>query len=87
MVINKNNGNIIIEEIPVKEKQLKDIKTLKIYKVIVKDLKEKTQLEGNLKVMQINNNIKYRFTHNTFNKKLVNYIIQELKKYKYINIK
>lgn len=84
MVINKNNGNIIIEEIPVKEKQLKDIKTLKIYKVIVKDLKEKTQLEGNLKVMQINNNIKYRFTHNTFNNKLVEYIVQELKKYKYI---
>ena len=87
MVINKNNGKILIEEYKDCSGFIKSIKTIKSYNITVLDLTGSEKLKGKLIVQQLENRKKYKFTHNSNNKELVNYIMQELKKHKYINIK
>ena len=87
MVINKNNGKILIEEYKDCSGFIKNIKTIKSYNITVLDLAGSEKLKGKLVVQQLENRKKYKFTHNSNNKELVNYIMQELKKHKYINIK
>ena len=87
MVINKNNGKILIEEYKDCSGFIKSIKTIKSYNITVLDLAGSEKLKGKLVVQQLENRKKYKFTHNSNNKELVNYIMQELKKHKYINIK
>ena len=87
MIINKNNGKILIEEYKDCNGFIKSIKTIKSYNITVLDLAGSEKLKGKLVVQQLENRKKYKFTHNSNNKKLVNYIMQELKKHKYINIK
>lgn len=86
MEIIKNNGKIIIEEY--KEVQgFISTKILKSYYITVLDLAGIEKLKGRLIVQQLEARKNYRFTHNSNNKPLVNYIINELKKHKYIEIK
>lgn len=86
MEIIKNNGKIIIEEY--KEIQgFISTKILKSYYITVLDLAGKEKLKGRLIVRQLETRKNYRFTHNSNNKQLVNYIVNELKKHKYIQIK
>ena len=87
MIINKNNGKILIEEYKDCSGFIKSIKTIKSYNITVLDLAGSEKLKGKLIVQQLENRKNYRFTHNSNNKELVNYIMQELKKHKYINIK
>ena len=87
MVINKNNGKILIEEYNERSGFITSIKTIKAYNITVLDLKGVEKLKGKLIVQQLENRKNYKFTHNSNNKELVNYIVQELKKHKYINIK
>lgn len=87
MVINKNNGKILIEEYNERSGFITSIKTIKAYNITVLDLAGSERLKGKLIVQQLENRKNYKFTHNSNNKKLVNYIVQELKKHKYINIK
>ena len=87
MVINKNNGKILIEEYNERSGSRTSIKTIKAYNITVLDLAGSERLKGKLIVQQLENRKNYKFTHNSNNKKLVNYIVQELKKHKYINIK
>ena len=87
MIINKNNGKILIEEYKDCSGFIKSIKTIKSYNITVLDLAGSEKLKGKLVVQQLENRKKYKFTHNSNNKELVNYIMQELKKHKYINIK
>ena len=84
MVINKNNGKILIEEYKDCGGFIKSIKTIKSYNITVLDLAGSEKLKGKLVVQQLENRKIYRFTHNTDNKNLVNYIVEELRKYNYI---
>ena len=84
MVINKNNGKILIEEYKDCNGFIKSIKTIKSYNITVLDLAGSEKLKGKLVVQQLENRKIYRFTHNTDNKNLVNYIVEELRKYNYI---
>lgn len=83
-VIKKNNGTINIKQIETVTKQFEGLKTLRQYKVTVIDLEGCIKLESVLKVIQTRDRIKYKFGHNSNNKKLVEYVVQELKKHKYI---
>ena len=84
MVINKNNGKILIEEYNELSGFITSIKTIKAYNITVLDLKGVEKLKGRLRVQQLENRKNYRFTHNSDNKNLVNYIVEELRKYNYI---
>ena len=84
MIINKNNGKILIEEYKDCSGFIKSIKTIKSYNITVLDLAGSEKLKGKLIVQQLENRKKYRFTHNSDNKNLVNYIVEELRKYNYI---
>ena len=84
MVINKNNGKILIEEYKDCSGFIKSIKTIKSYNITVLDLAGSEKLKGKLVVQQLENRKNYRFTHNSDNKNLVNYIVEELRKYNYI---
>ena len=80
MVINKNNGKILIEEYNERSGFITSIKTIKAYNITVLDFAGIEKLKGKLIVQQLENRKKYKFTHNSNNKELVNYIMQELKK-------
>ena len=84
MIINKNNGKILIEEYKDCSGFIKSIKTIKAYNITVLDLEGIEKLKGRLRVQQLENRKNYRFTHNSDNKNLVNYIVEELRKYNYI---
>ena len=84
MVINKNNGKILIEEYNERSGFIKSIKIIKAYNITVLDLAGSEKLKGKLVVQQLENRKKYKFTHNSDNKNLVNYIVEELRKYNYI---
>ena len=84
MVINKNNGKILIEEYKDCNGFITGIKTIKAYNITVLDLEGIEKLKGRLRVQQLENRKNYRFTHNSNNKNLVNYIVEELRKYNYI---
>ena len=84
MVINKNNGKILIEEYNERSGFITSIKTIKSYNITVLDLEGIEKLKGRLRVQQLENRKNYRFTHNSDNKNLVNYIVEELRKYNYI---
>ena len=84
MVINKNNGKILIEEYNECNGFITGIKTIKAYNITVLDLEGIEKLKGRLRVQQLENRKNYRFTHNSNNKNLVNYIVEELRKYNYI---
>ena len=84
MIINKNNGKILIEEYNECNGFIKSIKTIKSYNITVLDLAGSEKLKGKLIVQQLENRKNYRFTHNSDNKNLVNYIVEELRKYNYI---
>lgn len=60
------------------------VKTIKAYNITVLDLEGAEKLRGKLRVQQLENRKNYRFTHNSDNKNLVNYIVEELRKYNYI---
>lgn len=86
MEIIKNNGKIVIGEY--KEIQgFISTKILKSYYITVLYLVGAEKLKGRLIVQQLETRKNYRFTHNSNNKQLVNYIVNELKKHKYIEIK
>ena len=84
MIINKNNGKILIEEYNERSGFIKSIKTIKSYNITVLDLAGSEKLKGKLIVQQLENRKKYKFTHNSNNKDLINYIVKELRKYNYI---
>ena len=84
MVINKNNGKILIEEYNERSGFITSIKTIKSYNITVLDLEGIEKLKGRLRVQQLENRKNYRFTHNSDNKNLVNYIVEELRKHNYI---
>ena len=84
MVINKNNGVINIEPIKTNARHFTGFKVLEEYSVIVKDKSDMERFNGLLKVIEVRGIIKYRFSHTCYNKPLLDYIINELKKYKYI---
>ena len=84
MIINKNNGKILIEEYNECNGFITGIKTIKAYNITVLDLEGAEKLRGKLRVQQLENRKNYRFTHNSDNKNLVNYIVEELRKYNYI---
>lgn len=84
MIINKNNGKILIEEYNECNGFITGIKTIKAYNITVLDLEGIEKLKGRLRVQQLENRKNYRFTHNSDNKNLVNYIVEELRKYNYI---
>ena len=84
MVINKNNGIIQIDEIKTNTRRFTGAKVIGEYSIIAKDKSDTEQLNGFLKVIEVRGITKYRFSHNCYNKDLVNYIVGELKKYKYI---
>ena len=84
MIINKNNGKILIEEYKDCSGFIKSINTIKSYNITVLDLEGIEKLKGRLRVQQLENRKNYRFTHNSDNKNLVNYIVEELRKYNYI---
>ena len=80
MEIVKNNGKILIEEYNECNGFIAGIKIIKAYNITVLDLKGTEKLKGKLRVQQLENRKNYRFTHNSFNEKLVNYVVQELRK-------
>ena len=84
MIINKNNGKILIEEYNECNGFITGIKIIKAYNITVLDLEGIEKLKGRLRVQQLENRKNYRFTHNSDNKNLVNYIVEELRKYNYI---
>lgn len=84
MVINKNNGKILIEEYNECNGFIAGIKIIKAYNITVLDLEGIEKLKGRLRVQQLESRKNYRFTHNSDNKNLVNYIVEELRKYNYI---
>lgn len=84
MVINKNNGKILIEEYNECNGFIAGIKIIKAYNITVLDIEGIEKLKGRLRVQQLENRKNYRFTHNSDNKNLVNYIVEELRKYNYI---
>ena len=87
MVINKNNGKIVIEEYREFNGFITGIKTIKAYNITVLDLEGVEKLRGRLKVQQLKNRKNYKFSHNSNNKALIEYVLNELKKHKYIDIK
>ena len=87
MVINKNNGKIVIEEYREFNGFITGIKTIKAYNITVLDLEGVEKLKGRLKVQQLKNRKNYKFSHNSNNKALIEYVLNELKKHKYIDIK
>ena len=84
MVVNKNNWKILIEEYNECNGFITGVKTIKAYNITVLDLEGIEKLKGRLRVQQLENRKNYRFTHNSDNKNLVNYIVEELRKYNYI---
>lgn len=87
MVINKNNGKIVIEEYNESNGFITSIKTINSYNITVLDLEGVEKLRGRLKVQQLKNRKNYKFSHNSNNKALIEYVLNELKKHKYIDIK
>lgn len=87
MVINKNNGKIVIEEYREANGFITSIKTINSYNITVLDLEGVEKLKGRLKVQQLKNRKNYKFSHNSNNKALIEYVLNELKKHKYIDIK
>ena len=87
MIINKNNGKILIEEYKDCSGFIKSIKTIKAYNITVLDLEGIEKLKGRLRVQQLENRKNYKFSHNSNNKALIEYVLNELKKHKYIDIK
>lgn len=80
MVINKNNGKIIIEEKRANNSFMTCIKTLAEYKIIVLDQEEVEKLKATYIIYKTSNKITYKLNHNCSNYKLVKYIQEELKK-------
>lgn len=87
MEILKNNGKIVIEEYRESNGFITSIKTINSYNITVLDLKGVEKLRGRLKVQQLKNRKNYKFSHNSNNKALIEYVLNELKKHKYIDIK
>lgn len=84
MIINKNNGIIQIEPIKTDTRRFTGVKVLEEYSIVAKDKSDIERFNAVLKVIEVSGITKYRFSHNSNNKNLVNYIVEELKKYKYI---
>ena len=84
MIINKNNGIILIEESNTFTGGRVATKPIFEYTITVKDKDDNDKLKGCLMAFNRNGIIKYKFTHNSTNDNLVNYIVNELKKYNYI---
>ena len=87
MEIVKNNGKIVIEEYREANGFITSIKTINSYNITVLDLEGIEKLKGRLKVQQLKNRKNYKFSHNSNNKALIEYVLNELKKHKYIDIK
>ncbi len=87
MEIVKNNGKIVIEEYRESNGFITSIKTINSYNITVLDLEGVEKLRGRLKVQQLKNRKNYKFSHNSNNKALIEYVLNELKKHKYIDIK
>ena len=87
MEIIKNNGKIVIEEYREANGFITSIKTINSYNITVLDLEGSEKLKGRLKVQQLKNRKNYKFSHNSNNKPLIEYVLNELKKHKYIDIK
>lgn len=87
MEIVKNNGKILIEEYRESNGFITSIKTINSYNITVLDLEGVEKLRGRLKVQQLKNRKNYKFSHNSNNKALIEYVLNELKKHKYIDIK
>ncbi|WP_133014947.1 hypothetical protein [Clostridium cuniculi] len=87
MEIVKNNGKIVIEEYREANGFITSIKTINSYNITVLDLEGVEKLRGRLKVQQLKNRKNYKFSHNSNNKALIEYVLNELKKHKYIDIK
>lgn len=87
MEIVKNNGKIVIEEYREANGFITSIKTINSYNITVLDLEGIEKLKGKLKVQQLKNRKNYKFSHNSNNKGLIEYVLNELKKHKYIDIK
>ena len=87
MEIVKNNGKIVIEEYREANGFITSIKTINSYNITVLDLEGVEKLRGRLKVQQLKNRKNYKFSHNSNNKPLIEYVLNELKKHKYIDIK
>ena len=87
MEIVKNNGKIVIEEYREANGFITSIKTINSYNITVLDLEGVEKLKGRLKVQQLKNRKNYKFSHNSNNKALIEYVLNELKKHKYIDIK
>ena len=64
MVINKNNGKILIEEYNERSGFITSIKTIKSYNITVLDLAGSEKLKGKLVIQQLENRKNYKFTHN-----------------------
>ena len=84
MIINKNNGIIQVEPIKTNTRHFTGTKVIGEYSIVAKDKGNIERFNGFLKVVEVSGITKYRFSHNSNNKDLVNYIVEELKKYKYI---
>ena len=65
MIINKNNGKILIEEYNERSGFITSIKTIKAYNITVLDLAGSERLKGKLIVQQLENRKNYKFTHNS----------------------
>lgn len=87
MEIVKNNGKIVIEEYRESNGFITSIKTINSYNITILDLEGVEKLRGHLKVQQLKNRKNYKFSHNSNNKALIEYVLNELKKHKYIDIK
>ena len=87
MEIIKNNGKIVIEEYREANGFITSIKTINSYNITVLDLEGSEKLKGKLKVQQLKNRKNYKFSHNSNNNTLIEYVLNELKKHKYIDIK
>ena len=86
MEIIKNNGKIVIEEYN-ESNGFIAAKTIRAYNITVLDLEGVEKLKGRLKVQQLKNRKNYKFSHNSNNNALIEYVLNELKKHKYIDIK
>lgn len=84
MVINKSNGIIQIEPIKTNTRRFTGAKVIEEYSIVAKDKSDIERFKGFLKVIEVKGITKYRFSHNCYDKLLLDYIIKELKKYKYI---
>ena len=84
MVINKNNGIIILEEKEIKKGYFIEDKALKQYEIIIKDKENQTRLAATLRVHKVKDRFIYNFKYKVGTPKLANYIVEELKKYNII---